>query len=259
MPSAEERFRAKVERRGDHDVWTGSRDARGAGLVRIRGKLSTAHRAAWEFAHGPVPAGARVLTCPAERACVRVEHLRLALPQPPFPPPQRTRPRRSRRGEGTKREVRPGVWELAVSREPGPGGAPRRHWERFHGTQAQAEARLALLAQSIRLPERFGDMRVRELLDRYLDWLDDRHPDTHITRWRQLADDVIEPAIGRQRAVLVDDADVFDFLRGQYRAGTTRPVLADVRALLIETWNWARQRRWTYRNPAATVALKDVT
>ncbi|HVM54303.1 MAG TPA: hypothetical protein VM262_14010, partial [Acidimicrobiales bacterium] len=63
MPSPEERFRAKVKRRGGHEVWTGSRDSRGVGMVRIDGKLRTVQRATWEFAHGPLPAGVRVNTC----------------------------------------------------------------------------------------------------------------------------------------------------------------------------------------------------
>jgi len=47
-----ERFEAKVDRTGDHHVWTGAKKADGTGQVRIGGRLMTAHRAAWEFEHG---------------------------------------------------------------------------------------------------------------------------------------------------------------------------------------------------------------
>ena len=50
----------------------------------------------------------------------------------------------------------------------GPDGTYRRRWERFSGTAEQADTRLALLTESVRLPDRFWDMRVRELVDRYL-------------------------------------------------------------------------------------------
>ena len=72
VPSADERFRAKVGRRDGHEVWTGSVDARGVGMVRIDGKLRTVQRAAWEFAYGPLPHGARVNSCAVERACASI-------------------------------------------------------------------------------------------------------------------------------------------------------------------------------------------
>lgn len=75
MPSAEEWFRAKVIDRGGHEVWTGSVDQRGVGMVRIDGNLRTVQRAAWEFAYGTLPEGGRVNTCAVERACVQIDHL----------------------------------------------------------------------------------------------------------------------------------------------------------------------------------------
>lgn len=52
MPSAGERFRAKTTRRGDHEAWTGSKDRRGVGMVRIDGlcdpALKPCHRSAVE-------------------------------------------------------------------------------------------------------------------------------------------------------------------------------------------------------------------
>src|SRR5204863_5238322 len=104
------------------EVWSGARDARGTGLVRIGGSLRTVQRAAWEFAYGPVPPGARVLACPEERACVLLGHLRLDRPHATATPPRR------QRRTGSKREVKPGVWELAVSLGTGPDGRTRRRY-----------------------------------------------------------------------------------------------------------------------------------
>jgi hypothetical protein len=137
-------------------------------------------------------------------------------------------------------------------------GTYRRHWETFHGNEAEADARLARLAESVRLPHRFGDMRVRELIDRYLTWLEDGHHHPKVTNWRRLNDQILDPALGARRAVLVDTADVFEFLRDQHQAGTPRDVIKDLRALLVQSWNWAQQHRWTNQNPPTDVPLRDV-
>src|SRR5699024_2283053 len=106
-----ERFEAKVDRSGAHHIWTGSRVADGSGKLKVGGKAVSARRIAWEPAHGPVPSGAVVRSCPDETACVRVDHLTLR-----GAPDESVHPQlRNRRGGGSKTEVRPGVWKLTVS------------------------------------------------------------------------------------------------------------------------------------------------
>lgn len=51
-------------------------------------------------------------------------------------------------------------------------------------------------------------MRVRELIDRYLHWVDDDIDAEERTRLHRLADDVVEPVVGRQFAALLDGAAV---------------------------------------------------
>src|SRR4051794_6597673 len=109
MASLAERFNAKVDRRGQHHIWTGSKAKDGTGQVRISGRLTTAQRVAWELARGPVPEGVKVHRCPENAACVRLEHLRVDGGKAAAKRP------RARRGAGSKREVRPGVWKLTVS------------------------------------------------------------------------------------------------------------------------------------------------
>jgi hypothetical protein len=233
----EARFRAKVERRGEHEVWTGSKDAFGTGQVRIDGKLRTVQRAAWEFAHGSLDPGERVLACPDEKACVRIEHLSLA--------PRslsRTRTKRRRRGTGSMRELRPGVWRLTVSDGVGPDGKARRRHLTFHGDEAGAAQRLADLVETTRGPTRLGDLRVRELVDRYLFWLGDDEPDT--ASLRSLAERLIDPHVGREFAALLDAHDVRRVLEDAR--------VADVRSasnLLDDAYAWAQARGLTRRNP----------
>ena len=105
------RFEAKVDRSGDHHLWTGSKKPDGTGKLKVDGTTVTARRVAWELVNGPVPAGGEVKACPAAKACVRVEHLSLARTNGR----RRAVTRRGARSAGSKRLVRPGVWKLTVS------------------------------------------------------------------------------------------------------------------------------------------------
>lgn len=246
---AEERFRAKLERLGDHDVWTGAVDASGTGLVRIDGRLRTVQRAAWEFAHGPLAADRRVRACPADKRCVRVEHLRLLGSQG-----KGAAGGRRRRGRGSLREVHPGTWKLVVSDPPGQYGRTRRRYRSVHGTRRDAEQALRLLVESTESPIRLGDLRVRELLDRYLEWLDE----TEAASALPLAEKLIEPHLGRHHAVLLDADAVHDLLRRLHDEGVGMTQLAQVLALVAGSYRWARNQRWTDVDPTRDVGLRDI-
>jgi hypothetical protein len=62
-----ERFEAKVDRSGDHNLWRGATQAEGVGQRRVDGKLTTARRVAWELVHGPLAPGAIVGVVPRIR------------------------------------------------------------------------------------------------------------------------------------------------------------------------------------------------
>ena len=79
--TVEEALRLRTERQGDCLVWTGSKVSKGYGSINSAGRILSAHRAAWELAHGPVPAGLVVDHICHNRACVEVTHLRLATPE----------------------------------------------------------------------------------------------------------------------------------------------------------------------------------
>lgn len=88
----EDRFWAKVDRRGDADCWPwlGAGDQRGYGLFKLEvGSQGRAHRVAYEIAIGEIPAGltldhschTRDMSCPGgtncpHRRCVNPAHLR---------------------------------------------------------------------------------------------------------------------------------------------------------------------------------------
>lgn len=76
----EEAFLARTKRDGECLVWTGARVPNGYGQMGVRGKVKPAHRYAWERVHGPIPDGMVLDHKCWNRACVNVDHLRLATP-----------------------------------------------------------------------------------------------------------------------------------------------------------------------------------
>lgn len=76
---ADERFALRTHWEGDCLVW----DVpawKGYAIFRVNGKKVRAHRYAWEREHGPIPDGMLVDHTCHNRACVNVNHLRLATP-----------------------------------------------------------------------------------------------------------------------------------------------------------------------------------
>lgn len=73
--SLEERFWSKVDTSGDCWEWTGSRNDRGYGCIRIDGRTRQVHRVAWVLQRGSIPDGVNVLHHCDNPSCVRAEHL----------------------------------------------------------------------------------------------------------------------------------------------------------------------------------------
>ena len=242
MPSAEERFRAKVLRRADHEVWLGSTDHRGVGMVRIDGKLRTVQRAAWEFAFGPLPEGARVNTCAGHRACVTLSHL--SLNTPVTPPAPRTR--RRRKGTGSIREVRPGSWEIAITDPSIQGG---RRFATIEGDRRHAEAALERVLESVPRGD-LGDLRVGELVQRYLD------ATSTAERGVTLMREVIAPTLGRDLAALATTAHIERSIATAARDGTPLPDARDAVRLLRRSYQWAIKQGWATEDPTADIETR---
>ena len=156
------------------------------------------------------------------------------------------------------REVRPGVWELAVSYGLGPGGRTRRRYRTISGSEDDADQALGDLTETAHGPTRLGDLRVRELLDRYLTWLDDGSGTAPVENYRKIVDTAIEPVCGRHFAALLDTADIDGLLRTAHQGGASPQELKEILGLLAETYRWARGRRWTTRNPTAATRVRDI-
>lgn len=73
-----EAFAARTRHEGECIIWTGSRDGQGYGQLRIGDQLIKAHRFAWEQIRGPIPEGQYLDHICWNKACCRIEHLRLA-------------------------------------------------------------------------------------------------------------------------------------------------------------------------------------
>lgn len=74
----EDRLARRTEERGECLVWTGELNRGGYPVTTYQGKKRYVYRLTWERAHGPIPEGAQVDHVCHNRACVKVDHLRLA-------------------------------------------------------------------------------------------------------------------------------------------------------------------------------------
>jgi hypothetical protein len=99
---------------------------------------------------------------------------------------------------------------------------------------------------------------VRELIDRYLTWLDDGSGSAPCESYRKIADTVIEPVCGRQFAALLDTADIDVLLRTTYKGGASRQELQEILGLIAQTYRWARGRRWTTNDPTSSIQIRDI-
>ena len=62
-------------------IWTGSVARGGYGALRVEGRITYAHRYAWQRENGPIPDGMYVDHACWNKSCVNVDHLRLASPR----------------------------------------------------------------------------------------------------------------------------------------------------------------------------------
>ena len=76
-----ERFDSLTQKSGGCLNWTGHKNQSGYGTFQVGGRSVLAHRFAWEAAQGPIADGMTVDHICFNRACVKIEHLRL-LPKP---------------------------------------------------------------------------------------------------------------------------------------------------------------------------------
>ena len=78
--TAGESFAVRTAWRGECIEWTAHKSRTGYGKITVNGSQKLAHRYAWEMENGPIPDEMWIDHICHNRACVRIEHLRLVTP-----------------------------------------------------------------------------------------------------------------------------------------------------------------------------------
>ena len=249
-----QRFEAKVDRSGEHHLWTGAKTAAGFGQVRIAGRLRTTAQVAWELANGPIPPGARVVGCPHDPACVHIEHLGLDTGKSKS---NSTSPAtRANRGGGAMSETRPGVWKLTVEGVRDEDGHRVRAYRTVDGGRREASKALAAFIVEVGdgsgLPTRSSHgLTVNELVEWYLAFARDERGLEHSTLvgYSEVYELWLRPSIGSVRAGSLE-AGALDKVFGKMRrAGLSYSRMNNARALLSGAYRWGRRHRKVSSNP----------
>ena len=259
MTTLQDRFEAKVDRTGEHHLWTGSKRPDGAGQLKVDGRTVTAHRIAWELAHGDLPPGAHVGSCPDDKACVRVDHLSL-LGSPALEPSRRRRAP----GEGSLEKIGPGSWKFTIARGRYDDGSLRRVYRTIHAdTEAEANresARINAEVDDARLPSKKDDrdLTIDEGIERYLEEYlreDKGREERTIRGYRQLHKQWFSKPIGHRRIRDVDEDD-FDRIFGRMRrAGLSTSRMKEGLKLYKPFFRWAKRRGVIRHSPLADFEL----
>lgn len=264
MASLLERFEAKVDRSGEHDVWTGSRLVDGSGKMKVEGRTVLARRVAWELAFGPLLTIIEVRSCPDERACVRVEHLSAPGAQIGQGPSGRKGTGHNRKGGGSMRELKPGRWALTVTAGRHPDGSVRRAYRTVTAErEGDAAKLLATFVAEVDDGERIAAKNLRastmdDAIERFLsEHLRDEkgREERTVTGYRQLYLQWFSPVIGDRRVSQVDIASLDRIFGGMRRAGLSRSRLNHAKSLLGPFFRWARRRGMISRDPMVDFEL----
>ena len=147
-----------------------------------------------------------------------------------------------------------GVWQIAVTAGASSDSRPLRRCATVHGDRSDAETALAALAAGVR--HDLGDLRVRELVGRYLRANHDR-ASPGFARDRDVLDTIIDPAFGEHLAVELTDADIEAALTPVY--GLHGPEITRLAlGLTRDAYRWARRQGWTDLDPTAGLTLRTI-
>ena len=209
--------------------------------MRHDGRLTTARRIAWELTHGPLPRSTRVRACPSDPTCVRADHLSI------IEPPQRliTPSKRRRRGEGSLRQVKPGVWQATVT-AASPTGPSQRVSRTIRGDRATAETALAVLRAEHHAPPSNLDV----VIELYFQHLTDagRTPQT-LRRYRQLWRTWLSPVIGKVHPNDLRPRHVERALSAMAAAGQSERSIHQAAVVLNSALAWALTNNLVPLNP----------
>jgi site-specific recombinase XerD len=259
------RFERQVDRTGEHHVWLGSvNPERGTGRMKVDNVERTAHRVAWELERGAPSSNERVLTCEANPACVRVDHLRL---ERATEATKRREPR-ARKGTGSMRLVRPSTWELRVTIGRYENGRPRSLTRTVRARSKASAASLlkefvdemtaAQLPGSQDVRDTTVDEAVNRFLEEYLAKEKGRAEKT-INDYRYLHQRWFSPTIGPQQVKRIDSATMDRLFGAMRRAGLSASRLNQAKSLYVPFFRWAKRRGMTTQNPMAEFQMPTST
>jgi integrase len=255
-----------VDRTGEHHLWLGSiHPDRATGRIKVNKTVVTAHRVAWELAHGPLPPKTLVLTCPDNPACVRVEHLKI---DEQTKAPQ-TGQKRSPKGAGSMRKMRPGTWELRVTAGRWEDNGHQRTLTRTVSAPTEAEAAVQLAKfveelSDLHLPNSrvTRDATVDEAMERYLtEYLTEEkgRAEKTVTDYRYLHQLWFSPTVGSKPVNRIESSTM-DLLFGKMRkAGLSASRLNQAKSLYAPFFRWAKRRGMAVRNPMVNFELPTST
>ena len=142
------------------------------------------------------------------------------------------------------------MWQLAVAGD----GPSTRRYRTFHGNADDAAIALDSLATDVRRD--VGDLRVRELIGRYLYAEHDRSSPA-FERDQRLLHDIVEPAYGDRLAVELIDVDIEAALTPVY--GLHGPEITRLAfGLTRDAYRWARRQGWIDLDPTAGLTLRTI-
>lgn len=158
ISTLEARFWIKVDRSGDCWEWMAARNPyRGDyGIFSpSKGKTVTAHRMAWELAHGPIPDGMQVCHTCDNPPCVRLDHLFLGTNRANVTD-KIAKGRSGRDFRLPKPQIRTVRWPTArIVAEPVPrtARAQRERVQREHRKRMRKSTATGLPSKAIRIPD----------------------------------------------------------------------------------------------------------
>ena len=266
--ASSDRFERQVDRTGPHHLWLGAKNpSRGTGRLKVAGRQTTAHRYAWELVNGETPPGARVIACPGDPACVRVDHLSLvdnrSRPTETLGENSRvSEPRRGPRGGGSKRKRAAGTWELTVVAGVDEDGQPARSFRTVKGSESAATKALALFTAEVAeagplVRESTGGdtLTVQRLVQEFRDHLehDKGRSPTTMVRYRGLQQKWIDPQLATKAAERVLPSDIDTVLGHMRRSRQSQSSIRQTRTLLNGAFKWAKRNRRISFNPCIEI------